>query len=45
MLGGPASEDKVEAKGGDPLIVKIARDHADLMDGLTEHKLPDLPNN
>ena len=34
--------DLVEADGGDPGIIQRARDHADLMDSLPEHKSPDL---
>lgn len=36
--------DAVEADGGDPEIVGIARAHADKMDALLAHKQPDLPN-
>ena len=34
--------DEVEKDGGDPEIVRIAREHADKMDALPEHKQPDL---
>lgn len=34
---------EVEKDGGDPVIVALARDHADKMDALLEHKQPDLP--
>ena len=34
--------DEVEKDGGDPEIIKKARDHANLMDALPEHKTPDL---
>lgn len=34
---------RVEAGGGDPEIVQMARDHADRMDALATHKQPDLP--
>lgn len=33
----------VAADGGDPTIVKLARDHADRMAALKVHKMPDLP--
>lgn len=36
--------DRVEAAGGDPEIVAMARRQADLMEKLPHHKLPDLPN-
>ena len=35
--------DEVEKDGGDPVIVSMAREHADKMDALLEHKQPDLP--
>lgn len=35
--------DRVELSGGDPEIVRLARNQADRMDALTEHKQPDLP--
>ena len=35
--------DEVEKDGGDPEIVRIAREHADKMDALLDHKQPDLP--
>lgn len=34
--------DEVEKDGGDPEIVRLARQHADLMDALSEHKSPDV---
>ena len=35
--------DEVEKDNGDPEIVRLARQHADLMDALPEHKSPDIP--
>lgn len=35
---------EVEADGGDPELVAMARAHADLMDALPDHKQPDLPH-
>lgn len=35
---------RVEAGGGDPTMIKMARAHADVMDGLQNHKQPDLPS-
>jgi len=35
--------DEVEKDNGDPEIVRLSRQHADLMDALPEHKSPDIP--
>lgn len=35
--------DMVESAGGDPAMIKAAREHADKMDKWPEKKMPDLP--